>query len=123
MEQYSLHTAYASILSSYSNYDLEWVQFVKDHFYHIKRNSTVVELDPYRHNSMKYRLADFLADNNIPIEMSWIVLFVNQLGSDMEFRDISVMILPDVSDIKHLREVFDTVQAHKQRVLRETPTY
>jgi hypothetical protein len=31
------------------------------------------------------------------------------------------MILPDVTDIKHLREVFDTVQSHKKRVIKETP--
>ena len=123
MGQYSLHTAYNTILSSYSNYDLEWVQFIKDHFYHIKRRSSVVELDPYKHNSMKYRLADFLADNNIPTEMGWIVLFINQLGSDVDFRDITVMILPDVSDIKRLRDVFDTIQSHKKRVIKETPTY
>lgn len=121
MEQYSLHTAYATLLSSYSNYDLEWVQFIRDHFYHIKQKSTVVELDPFRHNSMKYRLADFLADNNIPTEMAWIVLFINQLGSDADFHDVTFMILPDVTDIKHLREVFDTVQSHKKRVIKETP--
>ncbi|MBR1988610.1 MAG: hypothetical protein IKA36_06220 [Clostridia bacterium] len=121
MEQYSLHTTYASLLSSYSNYDLAWVQFIRDHFYHIKKKSTVVELDPYRHNSMKYRLEDFLADNNIPTEMAWIVLYINQLGSNVDFRDITVMILPDVSDIKHLRDVFDTVQSHKKRVIKETP--
>ena len=123
MEQYSLRGAYDSLLSSYSNYDIEWVQFIKDHFYHIKNKSSVVELDPYRHNSMKYRLADFLADNNIPISMSWIVLYINQLGSDMEFRDITVMLLPDVSEIKYLRDVFDTIQSHKKRVIKETPTY
>ncbi len=121
MEQYSLHSAYATLLSSYSNYDLEWVQFIRDHFYHIKKKSTIVELDPFRHNSMKYRLADFLADNNIPTEMAWIVLFINQLGSDADFHDVTFMILPDVTDIKHLREVFDTVQSHKKRVIKETP--
>ena len=72
---------------------------------------------------MKYRLADFLADNNIPISMSWIVLYINQLGSDMEFRDITVMLLPDVFEIKYLRDVFDTIQSHKKRVIKETPTY
>lgn len=120
MTQYSLHSAYASLLSSYSNYDLEWVQFVKDHFYHIKRKATLVELDPFKHNSLKYRMADFLAENNIPTEMAWIVLFINQLGSDNDFHDINVMLVPDVSDIKHLREVFNTIRSHKKRVIKET---
>lgn len=120
MSQYSLHTAYATILSSYSNYDLEWVQFIKDHFYHIKQRSTLVELDPFKHNSLKYRMSDFLMENNIPTEMSWIVLFINQLGSDSDFHDITTMLIPDVTDIKHLREVFDTIKSHKNRVIKET---
>lgn len=122
MEQYSLHSAYASILSSYSNYDREWVQFIKDHYYHIKNKSTIVELNPYRHNTLQFRLADFLAENNIPTEMSWIVLFVNQLGSDAEFTDLTYLILPDVSDIKQLRDTFDTLRSHKRRVISESTT-
>lgn len=120
MPQYTLHSAYASILSSYSNHDIEWVQFIKDHFYHIKSRSTLVELNPFRHNSLKYRLADFLQENNIPIEMGWIVLYINQLGSDAEFCDLTYMFIPDVTDIQHLRNVFDTIQSHKKRVIRET---
>ena len=123
MSQYCLHSAYASILSSYSNHDLEWVQFIKDHFYHIKSKSTLVELNPFRHNSLKYRLTDFLEENNIPVEMNWIVLFINQLGSDAEFCDLTTMLIPDVTDIKQLRDTFDTVQSHKKRVIRETSTY
>ena len=120
-EQASLHAMYKSLLSSYSNYDLDWVQFVKDHYDHIKRKSTVVQLNPFRHNSLKYRLTDFLADNNIPREMAWIVLFINQLGSENEFCELNVLMIPDTSDIAHLRDVFDTVQSHKKRVIEETP--
>ena len=122
MEQYSLHSAYASILSSYSNYDREWVQFIKDHYYHIKSKSTLVELNPYKHNTYHYRVTDFLKDNNIPVEMAWIVLFINQLGSDAEFIDLNLMIIPDVTDIKALRDTFDTIQSHKKRVIEESTT-
>ena len=120
MPQYSLRSTYRSILSSYSNYDIEWVQFIKDHFYHIKSKSTIVDLNPFRHNSFRYRLTDFLEENNIPTEMNWIVLFVNQLGSDVNFCELTSMLIPDVTDIIHLREVFDTIQSHKKRVIRET---
>ena len=115
-EQYSMHTVYASLLSSYSNYDIEWVQFIRDHYYHIKHKSTIVELNPFKHNSFRYRLADFLADNNIPKEMGWIVLMINQLESEAKFSDLNIMLLPDVSDIEHLREVFDNQRSHARRI-------
>ena len=119
-EQASLHSMYNSLLSSYSNPDLDWVQFIRDHYLHIKSKSTVVQLNPFRHHSLKYRLTDFLIDNNIPREMGWIVLMVNQMGSENEFCDMNVMMIPDTSDIAHLRDVFDTVQSHKKRVREET---
>ena len=115
-EQYSMHTVYASLLSSYSNYDIEWVQFVRDHYYHIKRKATIVELNPFKHNSMRYRLADFLSENNVPKEMAWIVLMINQLESEAKFCDLNIMLLPDVTDIKELREIFDNQRSHKRRI-------
>ena len=123
MEQYSLHSAYATLLSSYSNYDRDWVQFVKDHYYHIKRKSTLVELNPYKHNSFEFRVKDFLEDNHIPTEMWWIVLFVNQLGSEADFTNLTSLIIPDVSDIQSLRDSYDVIQSHKKRVIEETITY
>lgn len=123
MEPYSLHSAYASLLSSYSNYDLNWVQFIRDHYYHIKRRATLVELNPYKHNSYRYRLSDFLAENSIPQEMAWIVLLINQLGSDANFSELSAMLLPDVTDIRSLRDTFDTIESHKKRVISETSNY
>jgi hypothetical protein len=41
---------------------------------------------------------------------------LNQLGSEKDFADLSIMLLPDVDVIKKLRNVFDTVQSHKKRV-------
>lgn len=119
--QASLRATYASIASSYSSEDLEWVQFVRDHYYYIKNNCSKVELNPFRHNSFKYRLSDFCVDNNIPRGMMWIVLMVNQLGSEKDFANLSVMLLPDVDSIKKLRNMYDTVQSHKRRV-RDTFT-
>ena len=52
--------------------------------------------------------------------MGWIVLLINQLGSDTEFVDLDFMLLPDVTDIKQLRSTFDTIQSHKKRVLNES---
>ena len=120
MTQISLHSMYRSKLSSYSNYDLDWVQFIRDHYEHLKKKSVAVQLNPFRHDSLKYRLTDFLADNNIPREMGWIILMINQLGSENDFSDLNILLIPDTSDIIHLRDVFDTVQSHKKRIIEES---
>jgi hypothetical protein len=114
--QASLRAMYASIASSYSSEDLGWVQFVRDHYYYIKRSCAKVELNPFRHNAFKYRLTDFCIDNNIPMGMEWIVLFVNQLGSEKDFANLSLMLLPDVEVIKKLRTTYDSIESHKKRV-------
>lgn len=117
--QASLRAMYESIASSYSSEDIEWVQFVRDHYYYIKKYCSKVELNPFRHNAFKYRLTDFCVDNNIPRGMEWIVLLVNQLGSEKDFANLAVMLLPDVEVIKNLRNKFDTIQSNRNRVRGE----
>ena len=48
--------------------------------------------------------------------MSWIVLMVNQLGSEKDFANLSFMLLPDVEVIKKLRTTYDSIESHKKRV-------
>lgn len=119
-EQASLRASYASIASSYSSEDFEWVQFVRDHYYLIKKHSTKVELNPFQHHSYKYRLTDFCVENNIPRGMEWIVLLLNQLGSAKDFSNLVVMLIPDVEQIKELRETFDTLKSHFRKIREET---
>ncbi len=118
--QTTLKSMYNARLSSYSNYDLSWVQFIRDHYYHLKAGSTLVQLNPYRQNVLKYRLADFLKDNHIPSEMGWIILMVNQMSSETAFVDLHAMLIPSITEIERLRSVYNTVQSHITRVRNES---
>ena len=115
-EQASLRAMYASIASSYSSEDIEWVQFVRDHYYYLKKRCAKVELNPFRHNAQRYRLTDFCLENNLARGTEWIVLLVNQLGSEKDFSNLTVMLLPDMESIKELRMLFDSVQSNADRV-------
>ena len=111
-----LHSQYSIFYTRYSNADYKWVQYVHDHFRRLRSKAIFIELNPYKMHEMHYRLCDFLAEHNVPREADWIVLFLNQMGSDAEFKNMKWMFLPDMADIEDMRQMFDTVTAHVRSV-------
>ena len=111
-----LHRLFASYYTKYSNDNYEWVHFVKDHLRRCRLNAVYVSIDPYQMHDMHYRLADFLREHNVPVEVDWLVLLLNQMDSEKDFNNLKWLFLPDMNDLQELREEFDTVDAHARSI-------
>ena len=111
-----LHNLFQRYYTKFSNDNYEWVHFLHDHFKRIRLKATYIEINPYQMHEMHYRLNDFLAEYNIPQEADWIVLLINQLQSEKDFKNLTWIYLPDMTDIEELREEFDTVDAHARSI-------
>ena len=115
-----LHDRFASYFTKYSNDDYDWVHFVYDHFRRMRSKAIYISLNPYQMNVMHYRLNDFLAEYNIPAEVDWIVLWLNQLQSEKDFKNLKWIFLPDMTDVQDLREENDTVTAHARSIITKS---
>ena len=112
-----LHNLFAKYYTKFSNDNYEWVHFVRDHYNRLRSKAVYIALNPYQMNVMYYRLNDFLEEYNVPCEADWIVLMLNQLQSEKDFKNLKWMFLPDMTDLQELRDEFDTVDAHARSII------
>ena len=101
----------------YSSSDQEWVQFIRDHFRIIRSTATNVELDVYQHNSMQYRLSEWLdTELHYPYSVTWIVLLINQLKSEEEFRNLTTILIPEMGVITKLYREFKNLRSQRNNL-------
>ena len=113
----TLREMFEEQVDQYSSEDQNWVQFVRDHFQYLRNTAQETALDVYRHNTMKYRLEDFLEDQlKMPRSTAWIVLLINQMNSNIDFRELSSILIPDMHVIQYLRNTYDTVKANQDNM-------
>ena len=105
----SLIDTYESRLSNYSSHDADWVHFIRDNLQTIMDSSVWYEVDPFKLNSKKYRLEDFLRDEDISYDTAWIVLILNQLGSNMDFIGLKRIRIPSDTVLKQLRTQYTSL--------------
>ena len=114
-----LHSLFSKYYTKFSNDNYEWVHFVRDHFKRLRLKAVFITINPYEMHALHYRLNDFLAEYNVPVEADWIVLMLNQMQSEKDFDHLTWMYLPDMNDLQELREEFDTVDAHIRSVVNK----
>jgi|BioPla2DNA2_1021312.scaffolds.fasta_scaffold50489_2 hypothetical protein len=111
----SLIDEYRSLENNFSNSNADWVQFVVDNMAKIKASSIVMTLDAFHHNTMKYRLEDYLREQYVDPNLAWLVLMLNQLGSDKDFRDLTKLIVPNMEYMNTLKRQYISLSSSFRR--------
>lgn len=98
--------------------DNEWVLFVKDHKEVILKESTTVEIDASIMNINRYSVEPFLREHNLPVSISWIVVWINQLDSAMNFNStIDTLVVPDHATIRRLKKSYIDVKTYRKKTV------
>lgn len=95
-----------SIESDFSSKNIDFVKYVHDHYKNIYETATTVTLNTTNHYWEHYRLEDYLASKQCDPNMAWIVLYINQIPSNVEFKDIKSLLIPNPSVIQGLYRSF-----------------
>jgi len=103
-----------SLISEWSDSDHEWELYVKDHRELIIENSSTIQITADNMRKYQFRLETFLYDKNLDIDyrMTWIVLWLNQLNSNLDFVDLSSLIVPNRSYILRLYEKYRAFKSY-----------
>lgn len=113
----TLRSMYEEQVDDYCSEDQNWVQFVRDHLLYLRSTAQEIQLDVYRHNTMRYRLEDFLEDQmKMMRSTAWIVLLINQMNSNVDFREMKSILIPDMRVIDWLRTTYDTVVSNQKNM-------
>ena len=106
----------ADPLGDFSDSDIEWKLFVKDHRDFILEKSTKITLTKEESFLYEHRLIDFLLFQRYPASMHWIVLWINGYENDEFFSDTTSIYVPDVAHMKALREDYKTYKAGLNKI-------
>lgn len=99
-------------ISKYSSKDIDWVKYVHDHYKTIFKNSRMEHIDINEHYWKFYRIEDFLRDKKYDPDIAWIVLYINQLSGNIDFRNLESILLPDENTISGLYTSYMQAKAH-----------
>lgn len=97
--------------SQYSFLDREWEIFVIDHKEIIKENSRIYELSADVMAMHRYNLERWLRYEKLPQELAPIVLFINDITSNLNFVNLSEIYVPDLNYIISLYTKYTTTAA------------
>ena len=102
----------ASLETDYSSRDIDWVKYVHDHYKNIFANCKADVLNINEHYWEYYRMEDYLKAKGYDPNIALIVLYINQMPSNIEFRDIKSLLLPNMSVIQGLYRSFLQNRSH-----------
>ena len=97
-------------LTKLNDSDRRWATFIKDFRKEILENSYRVELTPYMVEIFRYRLNDLLLENNVPYDIHWIIAWINGLGNQLNFQDVTHLWVPNHDFIRKLRTLYDSTK-------------
>lgn len=89
------------------NPEPEWVQFIKDHRRYIVEHSTTWYINPDVMGRYRYRLEEYLEFIKQPVPY-WLVIYINELQSNIDFTDMDYILIPDASYLDKLRKNYNT---------------
>ena len=98
------------------NSDVEWVQFVTDHYRELQASATTVEVSLTDMELYRFRLSDWLSDRGYTKRLAWIVMLLNNIKSDQEFVGFQQLRIPDANYISQLRAQYNTFSAAKKKL-------
>ena len=99
--------------SHYSNKDIDWVQYVSDHYQNLFDTAVSRAIEKAPHYWERYRLEDYLRDIGWDPNVAWIVLMLNQFGSRLDFQNLDHILLPDMGVVRTLWQGY---QQYKSQV-------
>ncbi len=103
---------------SYWPFEEGWRQYIRDHFNEIKEKATTIAVDPNDARKYCYSVEAFLDYQRIPRSISWIVMWLNQLDSNMHFdKDIQSMLIPNMDQLRQYRLQYSTTRVQRYKAL------
>lgn len=104
MESYS--TRLNALSKGYADGSDAWRLFIQDHKQLILENSVLVTISKSTIHTYKYRIEEYLKSIGHPITLAWIVLYINNIKSNLEFKDLDSLYIPTESYIESLYQLF-----------------
>lgn len=102
----------SALETDYSSKNIDWVKYIHDHYQTVFESCKDHTLDINHHFWEHYRMEDFLKSQGYDPNIAWIIFYINQLPSNVEFYEIDSLLLPDMDVIKNLYQSYLQNKSH-----------
>lgn len=103
----SLKTELSKFITDISDEDPEWRIFLEDFKVELSINSKVYAFTEYLKEVYRFRTDHFLREHNIPADMLWLVVWINNLKSQLSLDGQDYLIIPNYNYVKELRSKYN----------------
>ena len=110
----TLTDRYKEFEQSLGSVDSDWVVFIKDHRDELLQRATKEVYGPGDLYRYRYRPASFIESKNLPLSSEWILLWMNNLKSRVNFTDITELYIPSIEHLIELHDKFEQLTVSKQ---------
>lgn len=100
-----------SKLSPVETMDRGWVRYVKDHREIILASATTERVPLGAMHFNRFRMKTLLQELGVGMNLAWIVMWINQIDSMRDVKDIEELVVPNLETINRLRDQYDTYSA------------
>ena len=87
-----------------------WRNFLKDFRNTILSTAKMIELTSYHEMIFRYRLRDLLYEAKLPEDIAWVVVWMNDLKTEAEFKFRDFIYIPDYNELTRIRNLYDGSQ-------------
>lgn len=94
-------------------YDEDFRNVMEDHMTLLRTSATtqVIAVDPGKAYKYEFDLWGFLTEYNVPVELHWIAMRMNQMTSPMDFGPaVETMLIPDPGVISKIQQSHSTTR-------------
>lgn len=102
-----------STIPQFSDTDPIWRQFVVDHKAVILQNSIQNNVSDEVLNICQYNINAYLRYIGVSTSINWIIFYINNISSDIEFFNVSAVMIPPMSFITNLYDLYQTTTAQQ----------
>ena len=85
-----------------------WVRYIRDHKFIIIKNSKTYHISLSLADAVRHNLTQFLRSQGIPIHLDWIVRYINDIPTDIEFINVVSLYVPTYDYINSLYSFYRT---------------
>lgn len=90
--------------------DPKWRNFVKDFRSTIFATAKILQITDYHERIFRYRLKDLLKEAQLPINIAWVIVWMNNIDSESNFKDMTSILIPDYQELTRIRNLYDGSQ-------------
>lgn len=96
--------------------DADWDHYLQDHWRNLMGTADILQLTAHDEYLYRFRPARLMRDKGYPAGLTWLMLKMNGVDTDRDFKGRQSLILPNLAHLKTLLDAYRATAVDKRRI-------